>query len=60
MVLFFSFVTLVADVWGLLGLHLADDPILPFNYLSYAAQLQVCLIFLMKNAIILHAFSFIL
>ncbi|KAI3721904.1 hypothetical protein L2E82_32923 [Cichorium intybus] len=30
----------VAGVWGLLGLHLADDPILPFNYLSYAAQLQ--------------------
>ncbi|GKB57238.1 probable glutamate carboxypeptidase AMP1 [Tanacetum coccineum] len=30
----------VAGVWGLLGIHLADDPILPFNYLSYAAQLQ--------------------
>ncbi|KAF5799389.1 putative glutamate carboxypeptidase [Helianthus annuus] len=30
----------VAGVWGLLALHLADDPILPFNYLSYAAQLQ--------------------
>lgn len=30
----------VASVWGLLGIHLADDPILPFNYLSYAAQLQ--------------------
>nr|GEU40816.1 probable glutamate carboxypeptidase AMP1 [Tanacetum cinerariifolium] len=30
----------VAGVWGLLGVHLADDPILPFNYLSYAAQLQ--------------------
>ncbi|KAI3705406.1 hypothetical protein L1987_75643 [Smallanthus sonchifolius] len=30
----------VASVWGLLALHLTDDPILPFNYLSYAAQLQ--------------------
>ncbi|KAF8403422.1 hypothetical protein HHK36_011525 [Tetracentron sinense] len=30
----------VAGLWGLLALHLADDPILPFNYLSYAAQLQ--------------------
>lgn len=32
---------LVAGVWGLLGLHLADDPVLPFDYLSYAKQLQV-------------------
>ncbi|XP_076890173.1 putative glutamate carboxypeptidase AMP1 [Bidens hawaiensis] len=30
----------VAGVWGLLALHLTDDPILPFNYLPYAAQLQ--------------------
>ncbi|KAI3748328.1 hypothetical protein L6452_11329 [Arctium lappa] len=30
----------VASVWGLLGLHLADDPIIPFNYLSYVLQLQ--------------------
>ncbi|GMJ14772.1 ALTERED MERISTEM PROGRAM 1, CONSTITUTIVE MORPHOGENESIS 2, PRIMORDIA TIMING, Multifolia, HAUPTLING [Hibiscus trionum] len=30
----------VAGVWGLLGLHLADDPILPLDYLSYAKQLQ--------------------
>ncbi|XVF76015.1 hypothetical protein PTKIN_Ptkin13bG0233700 [Pterospermum kingtungense] len=30
----------VAGVWGLLGLHLADDPVLPLNYLSYAQQLQ--------------------
>lgn len=30
----------VASVWGLLGLRLADDPIIPFNYLSYALQLQ--------------------
>ncbi|KAL3535988.1 hypothetical protein ACH5RR_004449 [Cinchona calisaya] len=30
----------VSGVWGLLALHLADDPILPFNYLSYVAQLQ--------------------
>ncbi|XP_039026298.1 probable glutamate carboxypeptidase AMP1 isoform X1 [Hibiscus syriacus] len=30
----------VAGVWGLLGLRLADDPILPLDYLSYAKQLQ--------------------
>ncbi|XP_024027001.1 probable glutamate carboxypeptidase AMP1 isoform X1 [Morus notabilis] len=30
----------VAGVWGLLALHLADDPILPFNYISYAEQLK--------------------
>ncbi|KAL5741977.1 hypothetical protein ACOSP7_028709 [Xanthoceras sorbifolium] len=30
----------VAAVWGLLVLHLADDSILPFNYLSYADQLK--------------------
>ncbi|KAK2988846.1 hypothetical protein RJ640_020210 [Escallonia rubra] len=30
----------VTEVWGLLALHLADDPVLPFNYLSYSAQLQ--------------------
>nr|KJB08713.1 hypothetical protein B456_001G099300 [Gossypium raimondii] len=30
----------VAGVWGLLGLHLADDPVLPLDYLSYAKQLQ--------------------
>ncbi|KAG9445216.1 hypothetical protein H6P81_016556 [Aristolochia fimbriata] len=30
----------VAEIWGLLTLHLADSSILPFNYLSYAAQLQ--------------------
>ncbi|RVW12255.1 putative glutamate carboxypeptidase PLA3 [Vitis vinifera] len=29
----------VAGVWGLLALHLADDPILPFNYVSYTEQL---------------------
>ncbi|KAG8373996.1 hypothetical protein BUALT_Bualt11G0085000 [Buddleja alternifolia] len=29
----------VAGIWGLVALHLADDPILPFNYLSYATQL---------------------
>ncbi|XP_073150632.1 probable glutamate carboxypeptidase AMP1 isoform X2 [Henckelia pumila] len=29
----------VAGVWGLVTLHLADDPILPFNYVSYAAEL---------------------
>ncbi|KAJ4843991.1 putative glutamate carboxypeptidase amp1 [Turnera subulata] len=30
----------VAGIWGLLALRLADDFILPFNYLSYANQLQ--------------------
>ncbi|KAL1821182.1 hypothetical protein ACET3Z_016051 [Daucus carota] len=30
----------VAGIWGLLALHLADDPIIPFNYLSYASQLK--------------------
>lgn len=30
----------VSGIWGLLALHLADDSILPFNYLSYAEQLQ--------------------
>ncbi|GFY98012.1 peptidase M28 family protein [Actinidia rufa] len=30
----------IAGVWGLAALHLGDDPILPLNYLSYAAQLQ--------------------
>ncbi|KAH9623728.1 hypothetical protein KSS87_012876, partial [Heliosperma pusillum] len=30
----------VAGLWGLLALRLADDPILPFNYCSYAVQLQ--------------------
>ncbi|XP_075474401.1 putative glutamate carboxypeptidase AMP1 isoform X2 [Primulina tabacum] len=29
----------VAGVWGLVTLHLADDPILPFNYVSYATEL---------------------
>ncbi|XP_052176103.1 probable glutamate carboxypeptidase AMP1 [Diospyros lotus] len=30
----------VTGVWGLLALRLADDAVLPFNYLSYAAELQ--------------------
>ncbi|CAO2828432.1 unnamed protein product [Amaranthus hypochondriacus] len=30
----------VAGLWGLLALRLADDSILPFNYSSYAIQLQ--------------------
>lgn len=29
-----------AGIWGLVALRLADDPILPFNYLSYATELQ--------------------
>jgi len=35
------FVVSVSEIWGLLGLHLADDAVLPFDYLSYATQLQV-------------------
>nr|GMD46329.1 probable glutamate carboxypeptidase AMP1 isoform X1 [Ipomoea batatas] len=31
----------VSGVWGLLGLHLADDAVLPFNYEPYAAELLV-------------------
>ncbi|XP_065855361.1 probable glutamate carboxypeptidase AMP1 isoform X2 [Euphorbia lathyris] len=30
----------VAGVWGLVALHLADDSILSFDYLSYAEQLK--------------------
>ncbi|KAK8963790.1 putative glutamate carboxypeptidase 2 [Platanthera guangdongensis] len=29
-----------SEIWGLLGLRLADDLILPFDYISYATQLQ--------------------
>ncbi|XP_019187931.1 PREDICTED: probable glutamate carboxypeptidase 2 [Ipomoea nil] len=29
----------VSGVWGLLGLHLADEAVLPFNYEPYAAEL---------------------
>ncbi|KAK4581881.1 hypothetical protein RGQ29_025154 [Quercus rubra] len=36
----------VAGIWGLVALHLADDSILPFNYLSYAEQLQRYKVFL--------------
>uniref|UniRef100_A0A1J3K786 glutamate carboxypeptidase II n=1 Tax=Noccaea caerulescens TaxID=107243 RepID=A0A1J3K786_NOCCA len=30
----------IAGIWGLLGLFLADEPLIPFDYTSYAAQLQ--------------------
>ncbi|CAL9758457.1 unnamed protein product [Musa acuminata subsp. burmannicoides] len=30
----------IAELWGLLGLRLADDPVLPFDYLSYSTQLH--------------------
>ncbi|CAN6281057.1 unnamed protein product [Urochloa humidicola] len=30
----------ITEIWGLLALHLADDPVLPFNYQDYASQLQ--------------------
>ncbi|XP_027364285.1 probable glutamate carboxypeptidase AMP1 [Abrus precatorius] len=38
---FFQRHVAVAGIWGLLALHLADDSIIPFNYLSYADQLKV-------------------
>ncbi|KAG6428640.1 hypothetical protein SASPL_112893 [Salvia splendens] len=31
----------VASIWGLVVLRLADDVILPFNYFSYAHELQI-------------------
>uniref|UniRef100_A0A1J3EBZ8 glutamate carboxypeptidase II n=1 Tax=Noccaea caerulescens TaxID=107243 RepID=A0A1J3EBZ8_NOCCA len=30
----------MAGIWGLLGIFLADEPLIPFDYTSYAAQLQ--------------------
>lgn len=30
----------VSGIWGLVALRLSDDPILPFNYISYALELQ--------------------
>ncbi|CAN6297516.1 unnamed protein product [Urochloa humidicola] len=30
----------ITEIWGLLALHLADDPVLPFDYQDYASQLQ--------------------
>ncbi|KAK7392743.1 hypothetical protein VNO78_21190 [Psophocarpus tetragonolobus] len=38
---FFQRHVAVSGIWGLLALHLADDSTIPFNYLSYANQLQV-------------------
>jgi hypothetical protein len=32
-----------ASIWGLVGLRLADDEILPFDYVSYASELKVFL-----------------
>ncbi|TKY53208.1 glutamate carboxypeptidase 2 [Spatholobus suberectus] len=37
---FFQRHVAVTGIWGLLALRLADDSIIPFNYLSYADQLQ--------------------
>ena len=34
----------VASVWGLIALKLAGDEIIPFNYVSYASELEVPLI----------------
>ncbi|KAL6638010.1 hypothetical protein ACP70R_025582 [Stipagrostis hirtigluma subsp. patula] len=30
----------ITEIWGLLALRLADDPVLPFDYQAYASQLQ--------------------
>ncbi|CAA7046117.1 unnamed protein product [Microthlaspi erraticum] len=30
----------MAGIWGLLGIFLADEPLIPFDYTSYAEQLQ--------------------
>ncbi|KAJ7548570.1 hypothetical protein O6H91_07G017500 [Diphasiastrum complanatum] len=30
----------ISSVWGLVALHLADDDVLPFDYLNYAHELQ--------------------
>ncbi|KFK34711.1 hypothetical protein AALP_AA5G181800 [Arabis alpina] len=30
----------MAGVWGLLGILLADEPLIPFDYISYAEQLE--------------------
>ncbi|RCV40530.1 hypothetical protein SETIT_9G061800v2 [Setaria italica] len=30
----------ITEIWGLLALRLADDPVLPFDYQVYASQLQ--------------------
>ncbi|KAF8751394.1 hypothetical protein HU200_012068 [Digitaria exilis] len=32
----------VASVWGLIALKLADEEIIPFNYISYASELEEC------------------
>ncbi|RVW25071.1 putative glutamate carboxypeptidase AMP1 [Vitis vinifera] len=40
----------VSGVWGLLALHLADDPILPFNYVSYTEQLWELLLTVLLSA----------
>lgn len=31
----------VTEIWGLLALRLANDPVLPFDYQAYTSQLQV-------------------
>ncbi|KAL5060448.1 hypothetical protein RYX36_032052 [Vicia faba] len=38
---FFQRHVAVTGIWGLLALRLADDSILPFDYLSYANELQL-------------------
>lgn len=45
-IIIFLFGVSVAGIWGLVALHLADDLILPFNYLSYASELQVEIFYL--------------
>ena len=37
-----------ASIWGLVALRLADDEILPFDYVSYASELKVFLIIIIS------------
>ena len=30
-----------ASIWGMMALRLANDEIIPFNYMSYAIELEV-------------------
>ena len=32
-----------ASIWGMMALRLANDEIIPFNYMSYAIELEVSL-----------------
>lgn len=44
----------VASVWGLIALRLADDEIIPFNYVSYTSELEVPLLSFLATEDILY------